>query len=64
MQQNSLTLHPEKSLTDEESHLEKKDEPTEQAKIPFEELKAMLKKMKSDESDALLQTKVRLEFIQ
>ncbi|OXU27090.1 hypothetical protein TSAR_008395 [Trichomalopsis sarcophagae] len=57
LQQNSLTLHPEKSLTDEESNLEKKDEPTEQAKIPFEELKAMLKKMKSDESDALLQTK-------
>ncbi|XP_058808029.1 nucleotide exchange factor Sil1 [Phymastichus coffea] len=49
-QQNSLTLHPEKSLTDEENHLLNKDEATNKMKIPIDELKAMLKRIKSDDS--------------
>ena len=58
LQANSLTILPDKSLTDEENNLPKKDEPTDQIKIPFNELKAMLKKIKSDGSDPLLQSKV------
>lgn len=49
-QSNSLTMHPEKSGEHEESNLSREEEPTDQAKIPIDDLKAMLKRMKSDEA--------------
>ncbi|XP_014212023.1 nucleotide exchange factor SIL1 [Copidosoma floridanum] len=53
---NSLTLHPEKSVRDEDVQEATKDAQSEKTKVPLDELKAMLKKIKSDEADELIQT--------
>lgn len=62
-QQNSLTVHPEKLLSDEENRLLDKEEATNKMKIPIDELKAMLKKIKSDENDASLHSNVSYNYL-
>lgn len=57
-QKNSLTLHPDNPLTDKNNLLKKEELPSDDLKLSFDELKAMLKKIKSDEADSLLNTKV------
>lgn len=61
-QKNSLSLHPENPLTAENKLLKTEEAPADKVEISMDELKAMLKKIKADEPDSLLQSKVTEKY--